>query len=60
MAEVVHKEHPTGIEPTGDLGHQAFIVLHVLEHLNRDYPVEAQIQLDIRHIGGQGVDGGEA
>jgi hypothetical protein len=39
--ENVHKEAPgVGLEPGDDLGEQRLVVLHVLEHLDRDDAVE--------------------
>ena len=33
VAEIVHKELASGLEGSGDLGHECLVVLHVFKHL---------------------------
>lgn len=39
--------HATDPEPGGDLGHEALVVLHVLEHLVADDAVEAEVGVEV-------------
>ena len=45
-----------GLEPAGDVREQRAPVPHVLEHLDRDHPIEASARLEGVDIGGHDLD----
>ena len=47
---VVRLEHP------GDARQQRLVVAHVLEHLDRDDAVEAALERELVHVGGDHLD----
>ena len=48
----MHEEQPARFHPRGHLAQQKFVILHVLEHLDRHHPVEFPVrQIQLRHIG---------
>ena len=61
----MHQGHGAGVHPGGHLGEEALVVLHVLEHLDRDHAVKVGVhalegKLRIHHIGREDGQVGQA
>ena len=51
VGEEVQEEPAVGPQPASDAGEQLLPVAHVLEHLDRDHPVEAPPRVELAHVG---------
>ena len=48
----MNKEPGFGFHPGRNLAQKEFVVPHVLEHLDGEYAVEAQVRREVVHVGG--------
>ena len=61
VAEDVDEEEPVRLQQPRQALHQRLVVPHVLEHLDRDDAVEAAVEHELAHVGGDDLDiGGRA
>ena len=52
----MNEEPPVVFQPAAEPGEEAGVVAHVLEHLDRDDPVEATVSREVVDVGGDDVD----
>lgn len=61
MCEDVNEKLAFGFERPCDLGHEELVVLHMLEELDRDHPIECpRLELISDHVSGDDIQIGES